>query len=66
MLSSQVYWLDPSTGQVRVATDQFVNPNEIAFVPGGKQDCIRVGKILDIPLLRGVPTNRQDRHGRSG
>ncbi|KAG2148181.1 uncharacterized protein EDB93DRAFT_1144932 [Suillus bovinus] len=36
MLPSQVYRFDPSTGQVRVVADQFVNPNGIAFTPDGK------------------------------
>ncbi|KAG1741010.1 hypothetical protein EDB19DRAFT_753460 [Suillus lakei] len=36
MLPSQVYRLDPSTGQVRVVADQFVHPNGIAFTPDGK------------------------------
>ncbi|KAF8443923.1 hypothetical protein L210DRAFT_3533147 [Boletus edulis BED1] len=36
MLPSQVYRFDPSTGQVQVVADQFVNPNGIAFTPDGK------------------------------
>ncbi|KAF8554489.1 calcium-dependent phosphotriesterase [Imleria badia] len=36
MLPSQVYRFDPSTGQVRVVADQFVNPNGIAFTQDGK------------------------------
>ncbi|KAG2129574.1 uncharacterized protein EDB93DRAFT_1182405 [Suillus bovinus] len=36
MLPSQVYRFDPSTGQVRVVADQFVQPNGIAFTPDGK------------------------------
>ncbi|KAI9568697.1 calcium-dependent phosphotriesterase [Boletus coccyginus] len=36
MLPSQVYRFDPSTGQVRVVADQFVEPNGIAFTPDGK------------------------------
>jgi gluconolactonase len=36
MSPSQVYRFDPSTGQVRVVADQFVNPNGIAFTADGK------------------------------
>ena len=36
MLPSQVYRFDPSTGQVRVVADQFIEPNGIAFTPDGK------------------------------
>ncbi|KAG6376793.1 hypothetical protein JVT61DRAFT_1817 [Boletus reticuloceps] len=36
MLPSQVYRFNPSTGQVQVVADQFVNPNGIAFTPDGK------------------------------
>ncbi|KAG1764826.1 hypothetical protein EDD22DRAFT_978950 [Suillus occidentalis] len=35
-LPSQVYRFDPSTGQVRVVADQFVQPNGIAFTADGK------------------------------
>ncbi|KAG9311270.1 calcium-dependent phosphotriesterase [Chiua virens] len=34
-LPSQVYRFDPSTGQVRVVADEFVNPNGIAFTSDG-------------------------------
>jgi gluconolactonase len=36
MLPPQVYRFDPSSGQVRVVADQFVEPNGIAFTPDGK------------------------------
>ena len=36
MSPSQVYRFNPSTGQVQVVADQFVNPNGIAFTPDGK------------------------------
>ncbi|EGN94403.1 hypothetical protein SERLA73DRAFT_144098 [Serpula lacrymans var. lacrymans S7.3] len=36
LLPSQVYRLDPSTGQVRVVADQFINPNGVAFTADGR------------------------------
>ncbi|KAG8221531.1 calcium-dependent phosphotriesterase [Butyriboletus roseoflavus] len=54
MLPSQVYRFDPSTGQVRVVADQFMNPNGIAITPDGK-----TAFVTDTGVVNGLFGNNQ-------
>ncbi|KAH0838809.1 hypothetical protein J3R83DRAFT_7210 [Lanmaoa asiatica] len=54
MLPSQAYRFDPSTGQVRVVADQFVDLNGIAFTPDG-----RTAFVTDTGLAGGFMGNNQ-------
>jgi len=54
MSPSQVYRFDPSTGQVRVVADQFVEPNGIAFTADGE-----TAFVTDSGLAGGFLGNNQ-------